>query len=363
MLRFGALVRFDRIHGPFWSWAVLMFMAIGVAAGCAPAQAPSDATNAQDESRLLARARADIAYLDGPETEGRETASRGFTRTAAYVADQLRAASLQPVLAGEYRLQYPARIRRVVGHEVERVSGDTTRGMRGEDFLLVNVSGSVDTSSPKGLPSIPGVIWNSEMSEEEAEASWQVKLEVDDRATTAPMHVAGMIPGADPRQRDSLVVWMAPLDASGLQGDQSWTDGSDLSIPAAALLSAARQTSNLQGSWSPFPHSIMVLFVSGTRDDCQGGEWLTRHIPWDRSMISRMVVVDIASGSGCDWTSLWSESISELDVLETNNPFKEDGAFGFGSWRPRSEVQRPDSLDAATVEALRLSREFLARLP
>lgn len=331
--------------------------------GCAPPPSPTERTRVQEASRQINEIRADIGFLDGQETEGRETASRGFTRTAAYLAQQFRSAGLQPILAGEYRTQYAAGIRRVVSHRVEVVGRDTTRLTRGEDYLLFDIAGSSGTFGTPGPPEIPGVHWNADIEADTERGAWNVSIEVDEHATTAPMHIVGMIPGANPLTRDSVVVWLAPADASGLQGVGSWTDGSDLSIPAAALLSATRRAAGLQRTWASIPHTILVGFLSGTRDDCQGAAMLERHFPWDKELIARIVIADMASATSCDWESIWSDGRTSIEVLEAAVPFEAPADFGFGPFRPRSETQRPEALDVATSEALRLSREFLDRLP
>lgn len=372
--RSEALVRCGRIRVVVLSALIVV---VGfVPSGCAPPPSPSERIRVQEETRQANQVRADLAFLDGAEVEGRQTASRGFTRTAAYLAQQMSAHGLQPVLAGEFRSQYAAAIHRVVNHglaSVESVDGDTTRLVWGEDYLLVDIKESVGVSESLQRPTAQGLIWHSELPS--SELNWNASITVESRATTAPMHVIGMIPGADPIRRDSVVVWLAPADGSGMQNTASWTDGSDLAIPSAALLAASRRAAALQRTWASIPQTVMVAFVSGTRDECSGPEMLARHFPWDAELIARIVVADMASvdrttstdltasTKRCNWERVFKKVTAPVTVLHAYQPFASPAEYGFGIFRPRSETQRPDALDVATTEALRLSREFLEWLP
>ena len=150
---------------------------------------------------LINRARGDISYLDGTESEGRSTASRGFTRAATYLAAQLRANGLQPVLDGEYRLQYAARIVRHREVDISWVARDTTRAVPGRDYLITGVPQPESTSNSESpLPDVAGLQWHADV-DTEAVRWWQVNIQVDDQVSSAPMHVIGMIPGADPNAK------------------------------------------------------------------------------------------------------------------------------------------------------------------
>ncbi len=317
---------------------------------------------------LINRARADISYLDGAETEGRSTASRGFTRAATYLAAQLRANGLQPVLEGEYRLQYAARIVRPRTVDITWVTRDSTRAAQGRDYLITGIPETeTRTDTESLLPDLDGIRWNDDV-DMDAIRWWQVDIDIDDQVSSAPMHVIGMIPGADPMHRDSVVVWIAPIDGSGLQGSQSWTDGSDLAIPAAGLMTAARRAATLQRTWSAFPQTIIVALVSGEREQCQGADMLVRHFPWDRTLISSITVVSMEDSTPCLGADLWSTYEDDLppagiSELNARTPFDTASEHGFGDWRPRSETQRSQALDVATSEALRLARELIDRLP
>lgn len=363
MLRSQALISVVK-RRPYAAREAIIALAILIAfrwAGCAPPPSPSEESRLQAETTQINLIRADLGFLDGPETEGRETASRGYARTATYLAQQLRRQGLQPILSGEYRVQYAASIRRVVHDNVAFVGQDTTRLERGGDYLLVGAEESVNILGASHLVEFPGLIWREDL--EHPQSSLDADIRVDMRVTTAPMHVIGLIPGADPAQRDSVVVWLAPSDAIGMQGDQSWTDGTDLSIPSAALMAAARRASSIQQTWASYPQTILVAFVSGTRATCQGPSMLARHFPWDTSRISRVVIADMSSPSRCDWEAIFSDVHGDIYILDAYQPFLLPADFGFGPFRPRSEMQRLEVLDVATSEALRLSQEWLDLLP
>jgi len=112
----------------------------------------------------------------------------------------------------------------------------------------------------------------------------------------------------------------------------------------------------------------MVALLSGTRDDCTGPDMFFRHLPWDRSLVSRVMVAEMVNEGNCDWDGLWREYAGEtsgtrIKVLEAYVPFSAAADQGFGTWRLRSDTQRPSTLDAATSEALRLAGEFVLWLP
>lgn len=348
--------------------AGVFFLVLGA---CAPRPTGLDErAGPSGEEAFAGRIRADLGYLDGPEPEGRGTATRGFTRAATYLAGQMRNSGLHPVQSGEYRMQYAARIRRSLETRILWLGTDTTRAVAGTDYLIVDPPVAISESGPLDrLPHFPWIVWNDKVDAGRDPATrWSMHIQVQEQSTTAPMHVGGMIPGAHPVQRDSLVIWIAPVDGTGLQGVQSWTDGSDLAIPAAAVLAAMRQVSGQQDSWAAYPQTIMVAFLSGTRTDCSGPDMFFRHLPWDRALVSRVLVAEMDGDHGCDWEGLWNQyadiaSGPRIRVLDAYAPFSANADLGFEAWRPRSRTQRPELLNAATSEALRLAREIVRWVP
>lgn len=329
--------------------------------GCASSPPPA---LLREEPREIAwspeRVRQHIETLDGEEMEGRQTAARGFTRAAAYVAGRMRNMGLQPVLQREYRMQYAARISRANRMDMRIVDRDTTRWLPGKEFLVVDVP-SRWRAAGQG-PVLPGtefLMWQDGLTAEwSASVQWYFDVQVQEDATTAPMHVIGMLPGADPLVRDSVVVMIAPLDGFGLQRIQSWTDGRDVSIPAAALLETTRRLATLQRRWAFLPHSVMVVFASGTIDGCQGVEALVRNLPWDRSRLKAVHVLRMGADERCDWAADWPDGVP-VAQWGAYSPFAPDGGFGFGAWRPRSTALASDALDASVQEALRLAQEVM----
>ena len=296
--------------------------------------------------------------------EGRQTATRGFGRAAAYVAGRLRGMGIQPVLQGEYRWQYAAMIRRANRLDLRVIDPDTTRWLPGRDMLITDIPQRWRASG-QGL-SIPGadfLRWrDGAQASWSEEARWRFEVDVVEEVTTAPMHVMGYLAGADPLLRDSLVVLVAPLDGFGLQREQSWTDGRDLSLPAAVVLEATRRLTTMQRQWAFLPHSTMIVFISGTWDACQGGEALLRHLPWDKEAVLGIHVVRMAADERCDWPRLVSGQ-ADLDIPVTlwpvYSPFDPEAGFGFGPWRPRSMVLRDEATTLAVDEALRVARGLM----
>lgn len=364
MMRFGSFILFP---SPTWLSVGIVLLMVGA---CAPSAPIVERRPVSDDGVSQSRVRSDISFLDGAEPEGRRTASRGFTRTASYLAGQMREAGLQPVLSGEYRIQYASTIRRASEASVQWLGRDTTRAVRGEDFLITD---RPDAFSGRGsvsdLPDFDWLIWNTEVTESrDGKQEWTMQVKMEERVSTAPMHVVGLIPGAHPVSRDSLVVVLAPVDGSGLQGSGSWTDGSDLSIPAVSVLSAMRQAAAHQETWTLYSQTIMVALLSGSSEECQGPDAFFRHFPWDRSMVSQVVVVSMQTESNCDWQALWQRHVGigsgpKIVVLRAYAPFPKSADSGFGQWRPRSESLLPDALEVGTNEALRLAREIMSLLP
>ena len=139
-----------------------------------------------------ARVRAHLLYLDGAEVEGRQTASRGYTRAAIYVAGHLRDMGLQPVVNREFRWQYAARIQRSLRHEIMVTFPDTLRWTQGVDWIFTDVPEefhAAGTGLP--LPDIPFVRWQEgSASAPSGDARWDIRFEVQQQVTSAPMHVA-----------------------------------------------------------------------------------------------------------------------------------------------------------------------------
>jgi hypothetical protein len=90
---------------------------------------------------------------------------------------------------------------------------------------------------------------------------------------------------------------------------------------------------------------------------------LARHFPWDTDLIAGIVVADMALSDQCNWNEAFSRVGAPITVLEANQPFSSPAEYGFGAFRPRSETQRLEAMDVAASEVMRLSLEFLDRLP
>jgi hypothetical protein len=335
-----------------------LLMCSGWLVGCASSPAPA---LLREEPREVAwspeRVRQHIQTLDGPEMEGRQTAARGFVRAANYVAGRLRNMGLQPVLQREYRMQYAARISRANRMDMRVIDQDTVQWMPGKEFLLIDVPSGWQAAGRGGpVAGNDFMVFQDEVASNWTEnVQWRFDVRVQEDATTAPMHVVGMLPGADPVQRDSLVVLMAPMDGYGLQRVQSWTDGRDVSIPAAALLEATRRLATLQRQWAFLPYSVLVVFVSGTVDACQGVDSLVRHFPWDTNAIKAVHILRMEADTRCHWRDGWPPAVP-VSHWTAYTPFSPDGTFGFGPWRPRSEMLDVDALDAAVAEAMRVAQ-------
>lgn len=313
--------------------------------------------------------RAHLMYLDGVDLEGRESATRGFSRTAAYIAARLKGFGIQPVLAGEYRWQYATRNSAVISSSVQLLSPDSLQLIRGEDYLLTGVEKSVQMAGQGRLPqNVPGLQWNTEIDSLSRSGMWKwdVSIDVESGINLSSMHIAGFLPGAKPQERDSLVILVAPIDGMGMQGNLSWSDGSDSALPAATLLEVTRRLSSLQRTWSLFGSSMMIVFVSGTRSECSGVDAFLTHLPWDRSHVQAVHLLDIREPQACRWKERMAEhglETSEIIFHQVYAPSIESSILGFDGWFPRSDLLRSGALEQATNEVIRAAAHVMDAMP
>ncbi len=361
-------------------------------AGCASSPVlPPDRSSSNPEWDLgLIRSHA--VFLDGEDPEGRKTGTRGFNRAAAYVAGQLSEFGLQPVLSDEFRLQYASKISMIPRAQVSIVGVDTLSFVRGTDYLVEPGSGAgtiripiqrIDAEQGVQIPdslsisvinhtrpdgnfgaSYPTIHIREGLLASFPAAEYEVVVTTEKISTvsTAPMHIVGYIPGADPVHRDSLRIILAPIDGFGLDGQRSWTDGSDSSMPASALLEVARRMSHLQNTWGIFKSSFMIAFVSGTRGSCDGGVSLFRNLPWDKSRVASLAVIESEGSRDCDWGGV-------LKTTDLSAPFI-DYSFEVGSpdsarermgeHFPRPHLLQSEYLDEAVIRAVQMSEMILS---
>jgi len=341
-------------------------------------------------------------------------ATRGLARATTYVADRLTEAQLQPVLADEYRMQVAGRVTALNGAVFEIVSSeDTLTFVWGQDFLVDarSASGSVSLGatsdrilyatgldipdviseslvllSDRSMPGIstvesgPLVLRILDAMQAQVEdvlvsptgpPRFEVSVSKESSISTGIVHVAAMLPGAHPEYRDSLTVFLAALDGFGIQGGRQWTDGSDLGIPATALLETAARTAVLQRQWSHVRSSILFGWLSDTRSDCSGPSAFLRRIPWMTAQIRHVVFVVPASPVqfGCDWEALRVEAehllpatrvellaeYDESDSRSSEDPFPTDLIL-------RSDWVDAPWLDDAVQRGLVLARRISDRL-
>ena len=80
--------------------------------------------------------RSHLEFLNSETQEGRARGTRGFLRTADYIADQLKASQVQPFLRGQYKQQYAASVTHLARAEVLFLGSDTLNLVQGEDFFV-----------------------------------------------------------------------------------------------------------------------------------------------------------------------------------------------------------------------------------
>jgi len=380
-------------------FAFAIVFAVVALSGCSPT-APRTELGFQNTQLDwdIDQIRSHITFLDGEEQEGRQTATRGFSKTAAYLSLGLRSFGLQPVLSGEYRFQYAAPVEVVSNATVILTAADTVSLVHGRDFLVEPFSEAGTISADLARLNMESgmlrsdSLWlaigdYSKKNEERHSASKPLaihlsnsvleKLESKGRGysgraistvekqssiSTAPMHIAGFIAGANPVHRDSLTIVLAPADGFGLQGTWSWTDGSDSGASAAALLEIARRVNLMQSRWSLSKRTIMIAFLSSTMVDCVGPKAFYRNLPWSKSQVASIQVIVPDISNSCEWQGIsgdagisapvfiheWKAPVSLDDGLE--------GAREFGDHYLRATLLESDVLETTSEEVLQIAK-------
>ncbi len=316
---------------------------IGLAA-CASPNAVQQSENTSSTSKWDAEVvRNHIRLLNSSDMEGRSTASRGFLRAADYVQGQLREMGLQPILSGEYRLQYAAVQHYISRSTVQLIGPDSLNLQRGIDYILHQ---NEQVASVQFSPRVNGLL---EFGAYEAHSDVQTESTV----STSSIHVAGYIPGQGPDSRDSLIVLIAPLDGWGAQGIQSFSDGSDLGASATALLEVVRNLSDMQRKWAVIGPSIFVAFVSGTKGVCDGPGALLRTFPWAKSYLKSVVI--LSDANDCNWSEIVAAEriAAPVTVLESDNiSMLNDPSTSFIPWARREKYLRSPYLDRLVSDAM-----------
>lgn len=297
-----------------------------------------------------------LGFLNATQQEGRGAGTRGLARTATYVADRMKASGLQPVLVNEYRLQYASSILVTTKANIKLVGPDTLLLVHGKDFLIIG-------DTPR-----PDVAFAPELIDLLSSGAYRMQKSVrsERRVTVSSMNIAGYIPGSHPVRRDSLIVILAPVDGSGLQGVASWTDGSDSGVAAAALLEVMRRLARMQKDWSVLEQSVFVVFVSGTRRDCQGPEAVFRSFPWSKKAVVRTIVLeDVHTDASCNWAKiLETNGISGSAIVIAGVPvhLASEKQTRLDSFWPRSVFIETHSQEKLASDASRVARAALAAI-
>jgi len=296
--------------------------------------------------------RSNLALLNAPGSEGRGNGTRGFVQSSVFIASLLKSSGLQPILEQEYRHQYPSKITVVEKSNIWLAGKDTLQFIRGQDFLIHLPMGS------------PEIVFSPVAREKIDSGLYSEIRDVKSRkqVTLSTLHVSGIIPGRDPVKRDSLVWIFAPLDGFGLQGSNSYTDGSDTGIATAALLEVTRRIADMQQSWSFVGHSIMVSFLSGSRIECQGPQNAFKMIPWDKKHIKRVIILEDAPLSECPWTEMADAQgvMAPVLILSGMPPVvTSDSSTPFYPFILRSRLLEKSVMDALVAQSMDLSKQAM----
>ena len=177
-----------------------------------------------------------LRFFNGTESEGRGTASRGYTRTAAYVGARMRQFGLQPGLQNDFRLIYPTPLNYPLAAELVALASDTLRFYPGVDFLpdARSDSGRVEYERVLFLPNDPSRWPRREATAPrvallDARRIQNVPLDaVRDAGFSALLVVGPLRPHTAPQPVSGLVIQqVTPVAASLLlgtaPGDSVWT--------------------------------------------------------------------------------------------------------------------------------------------
>ncbi|MDA1027535.1 MAG: hypothetical protein O3B41_00560 [Bacteroidetes bacterium] len=266
-----------------------------------------------EENWNMDQLEAHILSFNLAENEGRGSGTRGFLRTAAYVSAELELMGLQPIQIKSFRHQYASRIRILERASVNLIGRDTLQLIHGVDFLVADLRQSDQVQLSKKIREMIFVDGYKVHPE----------IEVEEQVTTSTQHVSGFLPGRHPVWKDSLILILAPLDGLGLQGPNSYTDGTDLGVAASALLELARRMADAQKSWSFFKPTLMVSFLSGSLGGCEGPENALRNLPWKKSYVSKVIVLIDSHALDCDWPSMISRNGLPSRLIELKAPLLE----------------------------------------
>ena len=313
----------------------ILLGALVLVAGCASSGPPADQGTTEESFWVPEQFSQHLTFLNAPQTEGRGPTTRGANRAAEYVANRLFEGGLQPVRSDSYRTIQPVELWTLDAAGGMIVDGDTTILTLGRDFLVDAQSGSgsavADLSAGRGLrirsassavtnadsgglvllrdsvslgvaaPVLDGTPVIFPLKPLRDRLGWtgthmptgrlHVEVKKNRHVAASTVHVGGFIPGRSVRSRDSLLVIVAPLDGQGQQGGVAYTDGSRPGIAATALVELAHRASAVQQQWKLFDYTILVTFVSGLHPNCPVSERWLRTLPWDRTAVRAILVM------------------------------------------------------------------------
>lgn len=317
----------------------------------------SDSSEIQNLSSLaekwnMDQLEAHILSFNRAENEGRSSGTRGFIRAAAYVSAQLEVLGLQPIQTKSYRHQYASRVRILESASVNIIGRDSLQLVHGVDFLVTD------------LRHTDQILLSKKIREMIFAGGHKVhsQIEVTEQVTTSSQHVSGFLPGRHPAWKDSLILILAPLDGQGLQGSNSYTDGTDLGVAAAALLELTGRMAGTQRSWSFFKPTIMVSFLSGSISGCEGPENALRNLPWKKSYVSKIIVLTDSHAPDCDWPSMISRNGLPSRLVELKAPLletPEEVTMPFYPFVARDRMIRMLGIARLVRNAVSLSEEAL----
>ncbi len=264
-----------------------------IAPNATSVQEASDPENQWNSDNLTTH----IVQFNSVEMEGRETGTRGFLRAATYVSSELEKVGLQPIQGKSYRHQYASRIMVLAPAVINLIGRDSLRLVQGDDYLVGHKDGVAE------------ILYSPRVTDLVTNRGYLVRPNVvsTETVTTSTVHISGFIPGRLPVRRDSLILILAALDGQGRQGVSSYTDGSDLGVASAALLETVRRISRMQDTWSVLGPTILVSFVSGTLEDCQGPDSVLRSLQWKKSNVVRVIVLEDSKIASCEWDKMLLE--------------------------------------------------------
>lgn len=138
-----------------------------------------------------------LAFFNGSTVGTRQTGTAGFATAAAYVGSRFARFGLQPAVRGSYRMLYPVDLYLLRDARIRLVGADTTRLLKGYDFLpdARSDSGQVTVRTAFWLPGPEESVQQAAVLLTAQEATHEQLTDLRDRGAAQVWIVGALTPG------------------------------------------------------------------------------------------------------------------------------------------------------------------------